>query len=61
MSHAFMHGFPKITFPEPDPFYILHIRATILKGDITLIYEDFCSFYFSISSVAFFVRYFYSY
>lgn len=56
-----MHGFAEITFPEPDPFYMLYIRATILKGDIALIYEASYSFYFSIASVAFFLRYFYSY
>lgn len=39
-----MHGFPEITFPEPDPFYILYIKATILKGDIALIYEVFILF-----------------
>lgn len=60
-SHAFKHGFPEITFPEPDPFYIFYIRATILKGDIAFIYEAFYSFYFHIASVAFFLRYLYSY
>lgn len=59
-SHAFMHGFPEIIFPEPDPFYILYVKATILKRDIALIYEAFYSFYFSIATVALFLRYFYS-